>query len=173
MNKKKKRRSSKKVNDQMIEGIVALYKVTSSGGLQRDVQDTVKMGRKFFPSKDGNMVLTRSKDKKIISLTNFDRYDEDGNYFKIRAWTTKLGKVAPEDNYRTLEHCMNMYFEKNRSTFDELIEVSFVGGNLADEGIAGVVFRKAFRITSGKAVRKDLPMEMRKASRTTLRKVAP
>lgn len=133
-NKKKKRRSSKKVNDQMIEGIVALYKVTSSGGLQRDVQDTVKMGRKFFPSNDGNMVLTRSKDKKIISLTNFDRYDEDGNYFKIRAWTTKLGKVAPDDNYRTLEHCMNMYFEKNRSTFDELIEVSFVGGNLADEG---------------------------------------
>ena len=90
-NKKKKRRSSKKSNDQMIEGIIALYKVTSGGGLQRNVQDTVRMGRKFFPSKDGNMVLTRSKDKKIISLTNFDRYDEDGNYFKIRAWTTKLG----------------------------------------------------------------------------------
>lgn len=28
---------------------------------------------------------------------------------------------------------MNMYFEKNRSTFDELIEVSFVGGNLAGD----------------------------------------
>jgi hypothetical protein len=36
------------------------------------------MGRKFFPSENGNMVLTRSKDKKIISLTNFDKDDLDG-----------------------------------------------------------------------------------------------
>tara|TARA_B110000285_G_scaffold206261_1_gene244688 strand:+ start:871 stop:972 length:102 start_codon:yes stop_codon:yes gene_type:complete len=33
------------------------------------------MGRKFFPAKNGNMELTRSKDKKVVSLTNFDRND--------------------------------------------------------------------------------------------------
>jgi hypothetical protein len=50
------------------------------------------MGRKFFSSENGNMVLTRSKDKKIISLTNFDPYDDHGKYFKIAAWTIKLKK---------------------------------------------------------------------------------
>ena len=48
------------------------------------------MGRKFFPSKNGNMELTRSKDKKVVSLTNFDSNDSRGDYFKIKAWTSKL-----------------------------------------------------------------------------------
>ena len=48
------------------------------------------MGRKFFPSLNGNMTLRRRRDKKIISLTNFDRFDENNEFFKIKAWTIKL-----------------------------------------------------------------------------------
>lgn len=60
------------------------------------------MGRKFFPSENGNMVLTRSKDKKIISLTNFNEWDDNGQYFKISAWTIKLKKFMSEDNFERL-----------------------------------------------------------------------
>jgi hypothetical protein len=87
------------------------------------------MGRKFFPSENGNMVLTRSKDKKVISLTNFDRSELDQNYFKIQAWTSKLKPFTSQDNYERLQFCMNHYFERVQCNFDELIEVSFVGGN--------------------------------------------
>jgi hypothetical protein len=60
----------------MVEAILAIYKVTATGGMQRSHQCNVKMGRKYFPAKNGNMVLTRSKDKKVISLVNFDRENE-------------------------------------------------------------------------------------------------
>jgi hypothetical protein len=74
----------------MIEGIIALYKISPMGGMQRGIQTDIEMGRKFFPSQNGNMVLTRSKDKKVISLTNFDRNDQEGEHFKLKAWSTKL-----------------------------------------------------------------------------------
>jgi hypothetical protein len=48
------------------------------------------MGRKFISAGNGNMTLTRSKDKKIVSVTNFDRENRKGDYFKILAWTNKL-----------------------------------------------------------------------------------
>ena len=57
-------------------GIIALYKVTSSGGLKRMNEVNIQMGRNFFPSKDGNMTLTRSYDKRWISLVNFDKNDD-------------------------------------------------------------------------------------------------
>ena len=50
----------------------------------------MNMGKKFLPAGNGNMVLTRSKDKKIVSVTNFDRDASDGDYFKTLAWTSKL-----------------------------------------------------------------------------------
>lgn len=84
----------------MIEGIIALYKVSSKGTLQRLMQDSIVMDRrKFFPSQKGNMVLTRSKDKKIISLTNFDEFDANNEYFNIQAWTIKLKKIQSNDNF--------------------------------------------------------------------------
>lgn len=48
------------------------------------------MGRSFFKSGNGNMVLTRSRDKRVVSLVNFNRQDPKGEYFKIMAWTIKL-----------------------------------------------------------------------------------
>lgn len=98
--KKKNRASNKKDDAQMIEGIIALYKVSSKGTLQRLMQDSIVMDRrKFFPSQKGNMVLTRSKDKKIISLTNFDEFDANNEYFNIQAWTIKLKKIQSNDNF--------------------------------------------------------------------------
>ena len=49
----------------------------------------VKIERKFFPSENGNMTLTRSSDKKIVSLVNFYREDKYNQFFKIYAWTPK------------------------------------------------------------------------------------
>jgi hypothetical protein len=60
------------------------------------------MGRKFFPSKNGNMVLTRSKDKKIISLTNFEKFHPNEEFFKIKAWTVKLSRFTSQDNFASL-----------------------------------------------------------------------
>ena len=121
----------KKVRDdtRMVEAILALYKITPLGGMQRSNQVDVKMGRKFFQSKTGNMILTRSKDKKIISLTNFDCNDPDGEYFKTLAWTNKLRVFSTADNFELLNNGMNYYYREHEDTFDELVEVSFVGNS--------------------------------------------
>mgnify|MGYP001122590251 CR=1 FL=1 len=95
----------------MVEAILAIYKVTAVGGMQRSHQCNVKMGRKYFPAKNGNMMLTRSKDKKVISLVNFDRDNEKGEYFKVLAWTNKLKMFSPNDHYEILNSGLNMYFE--------------------------------------------------------------
>ena len=50
------------------------------------------MGKKFKVSRNGNMMLTRSKNKKIFSVTNFDYMDKRSEYFKVLAWNTKLRK---------------------------------------------------------------------------------
>lgn len=74
----------------MIEGILALYTISKDGGLSRVTEVDIKMGRKFTPIKNGNMTLTRSKDKKLISLVNFDLANKQDKIFKILAWTIKL-----------------------------------------------------------------------------------
>ena len=79
------------------------------------------------------MVLTRSKDKKVISLTNFDEFDQRKEYFKIQAWTIKLQKIVPPDNFEQLNRAMNKYYESVKSSFDTLIEIAFVGGCLYQE----------------------------------------
>lgn len=71
--------------------IMAIYKVNAAGGMRRFAEVDVEMGRRFFSSQDGNMTLTRSYDKKLISLANFERNHKNKEYFKIKAWTTKLG----------------------------------------------------------------------------------
>jgi len=92
--------------------------------MQRVHEVNIKMGRKFFPSKDGNMTLTRSRDKSLISLLNFDRHNMFGDYFKLLAWTTKLVSV---DVKQELNEGMNHYFSSISNNFDELVEVAFVG----------------------------------------------
>jgi hypothetical protein len=76
------------------------------------------MGRKFFPSENGNMVLTRSKDKKVLSLTNFDESDENGEYFRTVAWTNKLKKFETADEFQMLNIGMNAYYSKVKDSFE-------------------------------------------------------
>lgn len=113
----------------MVEGVLVLYKINPTGGMQRHSQVDLNMGRKFFHSCSGNMQLTRSKDKKIISLTNLDINNKNGQYFKIQAWTTKLKIYDTPDSFGALHNSMNMYFDRVRGSFDELVEVSFVGSS--------------------------------------------
>ena len=123
-----KKDSIKKDDSKMVEPIIAFYKVTAIGGMQRVNEVEVKMGRKFFPSADGNMTLTRSKDKKIISLVNFNEKDKFGNFFKVLAWTCKLKAFNISEK---LNEGMNQYFRyiQKDNTFDKLCEVSFVGNS--------------------------------------------
>lgn len=76
------------------------------------------------------MVLTRSKDKKIISLTNFNRDHKCGQYFKVLSWTNKLKKF-PRGNkdFSILEKGLNEYYAAVKDTFDEFVELSFVGNS--------------------------------------------
>ena len=67
-----------------------MYKTNNKGGMQRVNQIETKMGRTFFKSENGNMVLTRSRDKRVVSLVNFNRHDPNGEYFKLMAWALKL-----------------------------------------------------------------------------------
>ena len=73
--------------------------------------------------------MTRSKDKKIVSLTNFDRYNPEGLFFKTLAWTNKLKVFSTADNFEMLNNGMNEYFLHHSETFDQLVEVSFVGNS--------------------------------------------
>ena len=84
------------------------------------------MGRKFIKPMNGNMQLTRSKDKKILSLTNFDRTNKYGDYFQVQAWTLRLKKFQI---FQKLIFGMNSYYHTVKDNFDELIEVSFCGNN--------------------------------------------
>jgi hypothetical protein len=123
------RRPKAKEDPKMVEAVIALYKVTPLGGMQRNNQVDVKMGRKFFSSENGNMVLTRSKDKKVVSLTNFDPQDENGEYFKTLAWTNKLKKFETPDEFASLNNGMSSYYNQVKDSFHELVEVSFVGNS--------------------------------------------
>ena len=56
---------------------------------------------------NGNMTLTRSRDKRVVSLVNFDRHDPFGDYFKLMAWTIKL---KPWPISQKLNNGLNEYF---------------------------------------------------------------
>jgi len=84
------------------------------------------MGRNYFPAKDGNMTLTRSKDCKLISIANFNANDPQENHFKIMAWTIKL---EPYKLNQELNEGMNHYYSSIKKNFDSLIEICFMGRN--------------------------------------------
>ena len=56
----------------MVEGYLSLYKIAKDGGMKRTNEIEIKMGRKLEEIGNANMLLTRSKDKKLISLANID-----------------------------------------------------------------------------------------------------
>lgn len=110
----------------MAEAVLALYKITKDGKMMRHNSITMNMGKKFFPSRDGNMTLTRSKDKKVFSVINFDQENKLGEYFKLMAWTNKLDPFHfnPEIN----QH-LSLYFNGIKEHFEYLEEVAFVVNN--------------------------------------------
>lgn len=55
------------------------------------------------------MTLTRSYDKRLISLLNFSQYNEEKNYFQLKAWTTKLDPWAVSEE---LNKGLNDYYMK-------------------------------------------------------------
>ena len=70
------------------------------------------------------MKLTRSTDKKVFSLTRFDREDPNGEYFDIKAWFARLRPFQISQN---LTLGMNKYFAEFKDRFDQLVEVKFIG----------------------------------------------
>ena len=111
-------------NSMMVEGVITTYKVSHNGAMQKTNEAPLNMGRKFMKAENGNMMLTRSADKKQISVTSFDREDRMGDYFKVKAWKNKLQLVEiPE----CVNVALNSYYEQFKDTFDQLIEVQLVG----------------------------------------------
>ena len=60
------------------------------------------------------MQLTRSRDKRRISLVNFDRENTKGDYFKFMSWSTKL---KPDDIRDSLNKGLSDYYKSVKSTF--------------------------------------------------------
>jgi len=52
-------------------------------------------GRKFYKSSNGNMVLTQSRCKGLISLVNFDKEEKNEEYMKLMAWKIKSRTELP------------------------------------------------------------------------------
>ena len=73
------------------------------------------------------MKLTRSTNKQIVSLVNFDTEAKNEQFFKIYAWTPKsLDYVKVDD---MLIEGMNKYYRANEESFHQLVEVVFVYKN--------------------------------------------
>ena len=114
----------KEERDRMLEGIIAKYKVASTGAMQRIEEVPLRMGGNFYKSKDGNMTLVRSRDKRLISVVNFERNSDQGKHFKVLAFTTKL-KVFPIAD--ELNEGLNQYYKGVMDSFESIVEISFVG----------------------------------------------
>ena len=57
------------------------------------------------------MVLTRSTNKLLISLVNFDRNNQYEEYFRVFAWSSKMLKAHPISE--NLNSGLNTYFRRN------------------------------------------------------------
>lgn len=73
------------------------------------------------------MELTRSLDKKLISLCNFDSTNPSKNYFNVKAWNVK--KLKPFEIHHKLNKGLNKFFEENKESFDHLESIHFMGKN--------------------------------------------
>jgi hypothetical protein len=81
--------------------------------MKRLDEKTISMGigRKFIKSNNGNMMLTRSLDLSIVSLSSFDKFEVNGNYFSIKAWSVNLESFGmPVEINDNLNIGINEYF---------------------------------------------------------------
>jgi len=54
--------------DAVAEGVISLWKITSTGQLTKDKEISFNYNQNFIPTKDKRMMLTLSHDSKIVSL---------------------------------------------------------------------------------------------------------
>lgn len=69
------------------------------------------------------MTLTRSTDKRCISLVNFDFDNKNNEFFKLLAWTIKL---VPFEIPEVINEALSNYYRDNFEFFHELVEVQLV-----------------------------------------------
>lgn len=67
--------TSNAVEPQMLQGVLSTYLVNPDGGLNKKNEVDMKIARMFQKPKAGNMTLTRSKCKQLVSVTSFERYN--------------------------------------------------------------------------------------------------
>lgn len=85
------------------------------------------MNHRFVESKDGNMTLTRSTDKKVFSIVNFDKYEPNEKFFKLNAWRINLNKWLPHTgSMEKINEGLNQYYKKVVNNFERLISVQLV-----------------------------------------------
>ena len=96
--------------------------------MQRCNEVDAKMGGYFNHTTNGNMQLTRSLDKKLISLCSFDSSNPEGHYFHVKAWLVrnlKSFKISIK-----LSHGLNHYYKENINSFDHMEQMFLINNNL-------------------------------------------
>lgn len=99
------RTEEESVETNMLCPVIAVYRVTNEGKMQRCLEVDCKMGGYFNPTNHGCMELTRSLDKKLISLCNFDPTNPSKKYFNVKAWNVK--KLKPFEIHHKLNKGLN------------------------------------------------------------------
>ena len=95
--------------------------------MQRTNEVEAHMGGFFNSTHHGCMELTRSFDKKLISLCNFDSTNPKGHFFNIKAWYVK--KLKPFDIHHKLNVALNKFYSDNVDSFDHLESIHFLARN--------------------------------------------
>ena len=68
--------------------------------------------------------MTRSTDKKVFSIVNFDKYDPNDKFFKLQAWKINLKQYLPLSGQMLLvNEGLSQYFKKVVHNFEKLISV--------------------------------------------------
>lgn len=70
------------------------------------------------------MTLCRSKDKKIISLCNFDKANKLNDNFILEAWKMDLTPVPVN---KAVTDSMSIFYNSEKEHVSKLEEVSFIG----------------------------------------------
>jgi len=116
--------SIKTVETNYAEGVISLYQINQKGCMKKANEVSLHMNNRFQGSKDGNMTLTRSTDKKVFSIVNFDRYDSNDKFFNFHAWRMNLKTWLPHSgSYDALNEGLNQYYKKVINNFDKLESV--------------------------------------------------
>ena len=71
--------------------------------------------------------MTRSTDKKVFSIVNFDKFDPNDQFFKLQAWRINLKPLLPKSGTMDLlNEGLNKYYKKVVNNFEKLVSVQLV-----------------------------------------------